>query len=97
MAADFQTLGVRVGPDTGDDAETFEVMALNWHSVKAFLFLETQWRVAAGANGLVRTGLDYAAAAASFKGRSTRAWSRLLSDLKLMETEALDVLAGADR
>ena len=72
-------------------------MASNWHSVKAFLFLETQWRMLAGANGPVWTGLDYGAAAASFRGRSQRAWTRLLSDLKLMESEALKVLNGAGR
>lgn len=65
-----------------------------WTSLCRFLALETQWRVVAGANGLIWTGLDYSAAAQAFGGRSRSAWQALLSDLKVMEDAALPVLNG---
>lgn len=69
-------------------------MRSNWHSVSVFLSLENQWRILAGPTGLIWTGLDYRAAAAAFKGRSRRAWVKLLADLKIMEDAALPILNG---
>lgn len=74
--------------------EIFDVMPGNWRAVTAFLALETQWRVAAGPGGLIWCGLDYAAAAAVFKGRNTQVWQRLLGQLKEMEAAALGGLNG---
>ncbi|GGB55037.1 hypothetical protein GCM10011316_28900 [Roseibium aquae] len=76
------------------DPETFDVPRENWRAVTAFLALETQWRVVAGPVGLIWCGLDYAAAAAAVRGRNRRAWQRLLGELKVMESAALEVLNG---
>jgi hypothetical protein len=93
-AADFAALGLSV-PDTyPTDPNSFDVMRANWRAVTAFLALETQWRVVAGPTGLIWCGLDYAAAAAVFRGRNRRAWQRLLGELKVMEAAALEVLNG---
>lgn len=96
MAADFSLLGVRVAPDLiVETGEAFEVWRVNWKAVTSFLTVETQWRVAAGAAGLTWLGLDYTAAAAALRGRSDRAWKRLLSELRIMEVAALEVLNEA--
>jgi hypothetical protein len=80
-------------PDTyPTDLEFFDVPRVNWRAVTAFVALETQWRVVAGAGGLIWCGLDYAAAAAAFRGRNRRAWQRLLGELRVMEAAALEVL-----
>ncbi|MEP2707773.1 MAG: DUF1799 domain-containing protein [Roseibium sp.] len=93
-ARDFDALGVCIPDHLVSEPETFDVMRCNWKSVSSFLVLETQWRVIAGGQCLVWTGLDYPAAAAAFKGRSQRAWTRLLADLKSMEGAALPILNG---
>jgi hypothetical protein len=45
-----------LAPLTADDA----VWESNVDAVMAFLSISTQWRVVAGATGLIYTGLDYA-------------------------------------
>ncbi|WP_306148903.1 MULTISPECIES: DUF1799 domain-containing protein [unclassified Roseibium] len=94
IADEFRALGLELPGEPLNQTETFEVMRSNWHSVSAFLSLETQWRMLAGPAGLVWTGLDYRAAAAAFKGRSRHAWAKLLADLKIMEDAALPILNG---
>lgn len=92
VASDFEALGVAVPEARIDAPEVFDVWRCNWRAVTAFLSLETQWRVVAGPSGLAFLGLDYAAARAAFCGRSQTAWQKLLSDLQVMEREALPIL-----
>ncbi|WFE92307.1 DUF1799 domain-containing protein [Roseibium porphyridii] len=93
MAADFAALGVSVAPDAVTQAvDVFEVWRVNWKAVTSFLTVETQWRVLASPAGLIWLGLDYTAAAATLRGRSDRLWRHLLSELRIMEHAALDVL-----
>lgn len=82
-------------PDTYPTApDSFDVPRENWRPVTAFVALETQWWVMPGPTELIWCGLDYAAAAAAHRGRSRRAWQRLLGELKAMEAAALEVLNG---
>lgn len=76
-------------------AGTFEVWSENWPAVETFLALSTQWRHA-GSMG-IPTGLDYAAipAAARFLGHPRD--RDLFHKLRLMEAEALRVLAQRRR
>ncbi|MEL6920964.1 MAG: DUF1799 domain-containing protein [Pseudomonadota bacterium] len=67
----------------------FGVWPDNWKAMQAFLALDTQWRVGAGGGFL---GLDYGAAAALFKGRSTRAFAALMMRVKHIEAGALQEL-----
>jgi len=84
---------VRVDPSAIETEEkAFEVWRVNWKTVTSFVTLETQWRVVGTPAGLTWLGLDYAAAAAAFRGRSVRCWQRLLSELRIMEHAALEVL-----
>ncbi|WP_425417332.1 DUF1799 domain-containing protein [Oricola indica] len=90
-------LGVQVDAETDATGETFAVMAENWRTVKAFLALETQWRVSAGAGGVIWTGLDYGAATARLRRRSFRAFDRLMVRLRIMEEAALPILNRGGR
>ncbi len=74
------------------EEEDFAVWQVNWKSVVSFLKIETQWRVVGTPVGLVWLGLDYAAAEAALRKRSRRAFQTLLSDLRIMEGEALTIL-----
>lgn len=65
---------------------------MNWKAVTSFLTVETQWRVAAGFSDFRWLGLDYTAVAAALRGRSDRAWHRLLCELRIMEGAALEIL-----
>ncbi|MBD8890147.1 DUF1799 domain-containing protein [Roseibium litorale] len=93
-ARDFAALGVAVPEAEISHADCFEVWRCNWRAVSIFLLLETQWRVVSGPGGLAFLGLDYSAAKAVVQGRSRRAWARLLSDLRILEAEALPILNG---
>ena len=73
----------------GDDA--FEVMAQNADALRAWLAVETQWRVAAGLGGIVWLGLDYAAADVVLRRLDIPGADRVFADLMTMETEALAV------
>lgn len=96
VIADFKVLGVEDFPPEWQTEELveegFDVWKANWKSVVAFLKLETQWRVAGTAGGLVWLGLDYAAAHAVL-GKSFR---RLLPDLRVMEVEACAIMNAGD-
>lgn len=93
LASDFKELGVNVAPEAiASKEEAFDVWRVNWKTVISFVTLETQWRVVSGHAGLTWLGLDYAAAAAVFQGRSHRVWQRLLSELRIMEHAALEIL-----
>ena len=104
MLADFEALGVHIGPDAGGTdggasgepdgigEEAFGVWAINWQAVTGFLTLETQWRVAGTPAGLCWLGIDHTAAAAVLRGRSRRRFRALLADLRIMEAAALPIL-----
>ena len=73
------------------EARNFEVWPENWPAVECFLALSTQWRHA-GATG-IPTGLDYAAIPAVARLLGHRRGRDLFEKLRIMEAEALDVLA----
>ncbi|MCI5075548.1 DUF1799 domain-containing protein [Oricola sp.] len=91
--AQFASLGVQVAVSEDDTTECFTVMAENWPIVRAFLALETQWRITAGPGGVIWSGLDYAAAEARLGRRRFR---RVASHLKRMEEAALPSLNQSD-
>ena len=93
--ADFKALGVAIDPDAlapRPKDEAFIVARDNWKTVKAFLRLETQWRVAGIGAELVWLGLDYGAGFAAL-GKTFR---RRLDDIRIMEHAALDVLNAGE-
>ncbi len=57
-----------------------------WPTVRAFLAVQTQWRVSP--NG-VRLGLDYPGARAAAKGLGIQ-WKKVFGNLRLMATEVLN-------
>lgn len=96
----FSALGVEVeaqiAPPEAQPSTDFEIMAVNWQSVCAFLACETQWRalpVVMGQRGQITTdlmwlGLDYAAV--DIVLRRSRCPEDVFADLQLMERAALD-------
>lgn len=78
---------------TKDDMpdEIIEVYPDNWNSFLIFDGMSTQWR--AGFNGPI--GLDYSAIPIVGKsiGLSSRKSSKLLHDIRVMEAEALKLMA----
>ncbi|QPN47998.1 DUF1799 domain-containing protein [Priestia aryabhattai] len=80
---------------TPDDIETDEVEVLPdaWPAFCLFEALGTQWRLGLGGP----SGLDYATipAAASMLGIKRRELTSIFPDLRIMEHEALTVMAEA--
>lgn len=63
--ADAELWGLDLSPaDLAPALDDDAVWSSNVEAVVAFLAVSTQWRVAAGATGLIHTGLDYGAARA---------------------------------
>ncbi|TCT37425.1 DUF1799 domain-containing protein [Martelella mediterranea] len=92
-AAEFAEMGLAVSIPTEDtDIEAMEIMASNRDSMKAFLAVATQWRVAAGLAGLIWIGLDYNAVDVVLRRMSFS--DPVFSDLQVMEASALAILNG---
>lgn len=66
-------------------------MAQNGPAVRAWLAVETQWRVVAGLGGIVWLGLDYAAVDVVLRRLPIDGADQVFADLMIMETEALEV------
>ncbi len=77
-----------------DRKKTFEVWAENAQSLRVFLAVQSQWRVASGLGCITYLGLDYAACAALLAGRGIPAGPQIWEDLQLMESEACAALNG---
>jgi hypothetical protein len=67
----------------------------NRATVEAFFGLQTQWRVLAGAGGLVWQGFDYAAVEAYLRTTRARRPRRIFEGLLVMERAARAALNGA--
>jgi hypothetical protein len=90
----FAALGVTVEKTIEPDDEAFPIHRSNWISLRAFLGVETQWRVTATMSRLIWLGLDYSSVrvALDFEGLG----ADVFSDLRAMEAEALPVLNEDD-
>lgn len=79
-----------------EDAET-EVWDVNWAAVSVFMACGTQWRVVAGGQGFVRTGLDYAGVEVVMRRLAPAGadLSQLFGDLLVMEAAALPIINEA--
>lgn len=76
--------------DYGPRPEAIEVWPENWEAALTFVALATQWR--SGMNG--PTGLDYGAIepVLRLRGVASDQWSSIFDALRIMESEALDVM-----
>lgn len=92
LAADFARMGLKVEIEQQED-EAFEIMASNRDTFRAWLAVETQWRVAASMAGLIWIGLDYAAVDVVLTRFDFA--NDVFSYLQVMELEALTVLNGS--
>ena len=92
IAQQFAAMGhrVEVTPEAPAD-DAFEVMAQNAGAIRAWLAVETQWRVAAGLGGIVWLGLDYTAADVVLRRLPIDGADQVFAHLMTMETEALAV------
>lgn len=92
-------MGVTVADDlVASASDAIEVWPENRDSALLFDRLGTQWRALLGAAGLVRLGLDYAAAEAAVRrqGWKRRKMDRVFDDLTVMEGEALAMFASLE-
>lgn len=82
-------------PEDVEDNSIVEVWEENWPALEIFSMLGTQWRVGMGGP----TGLDYAILPIIFDGRGIKPKRRLelLSDLQIMEREALRLMTLRDK
>lgn len=58
-------------------------------AVSAFLSVQTQWRTVLATKGLVRTGLDYAAADAGLRLAGITSTPELWDDIRFIELGAI--------
>lgn len=71
--------------------EGFEIWSENWDSLRAFLAVETQWRVVTAGPVLIWLGLDYTAVDVVLRRRN--APEHVFEDLQEMEAAALAVFS----
>lgn len=69
----------------------------NWQALQVFLAMGTQWRVSAGMNGMIWTGLDYIALpiVEARMGVRRAASAELFTRLRIMESSARSELNKA--
>lgn len=72
--------------------EKIEVWAEHWPALEVFIACRTQWRVAAGAGGLVYLGLDYPALESVMRMRGIEDPAETLGHIQQMEAGALEVI-----
>jgi hypothetical protein len=87
--ADARAIGIDLSPEDLSPERATGVWAENVAAVTAFLAVSTQWRVAAGATGLVITGLDYAGVRAGIEAIGIEITPRLWGDVQMIEAGAL--------
>lgn len=69
-----------------------EIMAPAVPALRAWLAVETQWRVVAGMAGIRWLGLDYGAVEVVLRRLAIPEADAVFADLMMMEAEALSVL-----
>lgn len=87
--ADARAIGLDIRPEDLAPERVRGVWEVNIPAVTAFLAVSTQWRVVAGATGLLCTGLDYAGARAGIEGLGIAITPRLWGDVQVIEAGAL--------
>lgn len=75
-----------------EQVASFGVWEENARTVRAFLAIATQWRVAVGMGGMVRLGFDYTAVQAGLKLAKIKLKPREWQSLQIMEAAARDAL-----
>ncbi|WP_272941960.1 DUF1799 domain-containing protein [Oceanicola sp. S124] len=70
----------------------FEIWSAHLPALQTFLAICTQWRVAIGMSGMVTVGLDYASAEAGLRLSGDVPPPSVWSDLRLIESGALEAL-----
>jgi hypothetical protein len=87
--ADARAIGIAISPEDLFPERAQGVWQENVAAVTAFLAVSTQWRVVAGASGLLCTGLDYAGARAGIEALGIEITPRLWGDVQVIEAGAL--------
>ncbi len=64
----------------------------NWKVVRAFLASATQWRIAAGMDGITYLGFDYSGVGSGLKKAKIKLNKSQWSDLQMMEAKAIKAL-----
>jgi len=82
------------GLKESDFKQSLDIWPDNWDVVRLFETLQTQWKIIAGGNRFVFTGIDYAAAAAMAKALGMAMTPDFLSDFRILEDEGLRHLNG---
>ncbi|MDE1917671.1 MAG: DUF1799 domain-containing protein [Sphingomonadales bacterium] len=76
-------------------SQDFEIWPQNADILDAFLFVSTQWRATARADGSIYWhGLDYAGVAAGLNGANMKADRLIWNGLRIMEAAARNRLNG---
>lgn len=84
-------MGADIAPtaDPHINPGSFEIMPVNWDSIKAFIACETQWAALATLTGAIWLGLDYQAVDVVLRRLGLP--DRVFEDLQVMEGAALEV------
>lgn len=90
-------MGVTVDVAVKARPAAFEVMLVNADALTAWIAVETQWRIAAGAGGIQWLGLDYPAVDVVLRRGRFDDPDAVFGDLQVMEGAALDVLWETSR
>lgn len=80
--------------DPDEEEPGREIWAENWLTVRLFLDLSTQWRLAVGMGCAVWLGLDYPAVLAHLRMRGVKRCdrARIFDGIRIMEGAALPIL-----
>lgn len=82
----------------GQRQRSAEILPENWHAVRVFLSMASQWRVVARFDGLLYLGLDHAALQPSLEEhcriRHRQPLRRLMPQLRILERAARPLLNG---
>lgn len=73
------------------------VWSRNAAAVVAFLTIQTQWRILAGAGGVAWLGLDYAAARVGLEAGGIEVTPALWGDLRVIEAAVVSRMNGGVR
>lgn len=98
IKAQFARMGAVIvdRPAAPPATEVFEVLPPNGDALDAWLACQTQWRIAAGASGIVYLGLDYGAVDVVLRRMRFADPDAVFADLMVMEGAALKVLGEKD-
>ena len=65
---------------------------MHLHAARAFLAVDTQWRVASGGYGMAVIGLDYTAVRIGLRAAGIRIDPDIWRDLRLIEAGAIEAM-----